>query len=673
MGATIKNVYKSCVVTILVMVALLCAVPWPVLHADIELNSGADSSSDIGLLFAQKPQADLYWKALMHIAKNNRELALKIVTAIKTNNVAFLINVSPVSQPGSINECFDDLFVTIVSHNPQALSFLGLFESIGIREHNAYLNNVSPEAIVDDFNHKKICLNRLKTYSLDRLSADQQVSYKIFCWIFDQAVQGEKFLFHEYEVFPIFSELIAVFTQYHRLEVPEDVENYLIRLSRIPDQLKQTIALLTYQKSHDIQFPLFAIQKLINRIKNLMSPLIADNIFYTHFAANLDKIQGVDKKDVLLRAQSVIKTQVYPALKLLQDHCTQLLETAHTNYGVWALPGGDDYYAFMLKRHTTTNLSADEIHELGLKEIATIQREMRKIFAREGIVDDHKGVGELIQELAKEPRFYYPQSDEGRKQCLAQYETILARCRKDLYPLFDLKPKMPIKIQAVPKQEEEYQSFAYYQLPSMDGLRPGILFANLRNMREVPTYVMETRVIHEAEPGHHFQIALQQELDMPILRKFSGFKGEFTAYSEGWALYAEKLAYEHGFYSSSFDQLGHLQDELFRAVRLVVDTGIHKKRWTREQAIDYMVKMTGMHRGGVVTEVERYFVWPGQACAYKIGQLKILELRNRAQQALREKFDIREFHNVVLKLGDAPLTILEEVVDQYIQQMLPHR
>ncbi|HSW73680.1 MAG TPA: DUF885 domain-containing protein, partial [Candidatus Limnocylindria bacterium] len=295
---------------------------------------------------------------------------------------------------------------------------------------------------------------------------------------------------------------------------------------------------------------------------------------------------------------------------------------------------------------------------------ASIQAVMAAIFSTIGISTQDKSVGVLMQELSQDPQFYYPNTAAGRQECLTDYQTILERSRKELAHLFDLKPKMSVKIQQVPAHEELGKPMAYYFRPSMDGSRPGIFFANLRNMAEVPTYGMETLTIHEAEPGHHFQIALQQEMPLPIIRKIT----TYTAYAEGWALYTEKLAYEHGFYSSPYAQLGHLQDELLRAARLVIDTGIHHKRWSREQAIEYMKDVTGYHHDSAVTEVERYFVLPGQACAYKVGQLKILELRQRAKVALGDRFNIKEFHNVILKTATVPLTILESVIDEYIQK-----
>lgn len=320
----------------------------------------------------------------------------------------------------------------------------------------------------------------------------------------------------------------------------------------------------------------------------------------------------------------------------------------------------------MLRHHTTTNLTADEIHALGLQEVNLIQKEMRLLFAAIGATDTNQNIGALMRELSQNPAFYYPENEEGRRQSVADFEEILTRSRTELAHLFDNTPTRALTIKEVPLHEQESNPSAYYCSPSLDGSRPGIFFINLRAMAEIPKYTMETLAIHEGEPGHHFQLALQAEIDIPLLRKI----GSYTAYVEGWALYAEKLAWEQGFYSSPYAKLGHLQDELLRAVRLVIDTGIHHKRWTREQAIAYMEQETGYHHDTAVTEVERYFVWPGQACSYKIGQLKILELRQRAKDALGEKFDIREFHNVLLKIGAVPLLILEEQINIYINSKL---
>ena len=639
------------------------------------------NESNSGILFAHEPDANLYWQALTCVASNNQEAALKIVETITSHSsMANQVISQVVSKEvdNSLDTLFDKLFIKHISSNPYLLTQLGLFESIGIRRHNAYLNDISPVAVMQDIQNKKLYLHALEQHSPDTLQDtlmdDRKITYKIVHQWLKNLVASEKFLFHEYKInqmFGVLFDLSALFTQYHILEIPEDIEHYITRLAKIPVFLSQTIQFLEHQKHNGIKYPAFALEKTANIIKQLIPENISENIFYSHLAKQINKIKEIDRSTLLAQAKTIIQTKVYPAYQSLLEYCKNMSNQTNTNHGVWALPDGDEYYSCMLKLNTTTNLSADEIHALGLKEVQKIQDEMRAILTIEDIAHANKPIGELMNELAQDPRFYFPDTEDGRQKCLARYYAILERSRTELSPLFDLKPKSSVLIKPVPKHEEEGAPAAYYLGPNINGSRPGTFFANLRNMNEVPTYGMETLLIHEAEPGHHFQIALQLETTMHILRKMIVMSDtNCVAYSEGWALYVEKLAYEQGFYSSSFDCLGHLSDELLRAARLVVDTGIHKKRWTREQAIDYMVQTTGFHRDSMITEVERYFVLPGQACAYKIGQLKILELRKRAQEALGKKFDIREFHNTVLTLGAAPLTILEEVVDQYIQNKL---
>lgn len=623
----------------------------------IMLRAAADS----GILFEHNPYAPLYWKALIQMTKNQKETALKIVQALNTG-APFVLEQK---ESQSIEDLFDQLFLLYAARDPQLLSFLGLFEALGVYEHNAHLTNVSPEVAMQMATEREALLQKMEACAVDSLTPHQHISYKILHWMLKHAVDGHQFLFHDYRInqmFSILSDLTMLLIHYHQLQTERDVLHYLHRLERIPRQLEQTIALLEHQKKSDILLPQFAMARVLTMIDHSLPKDILEHTLYAHLANRIKTIDCADRDAYLKQARQILEQQVYPAYQILRDYCTVMHGQTQSNHGVWALPDGDAYYEYMLQRHTTTMMTADQIHALGLTEVAKIQAQMRSILKTEGLDDPSKTIGQLMQAVSENPEFYFPQNEQGRKECLAHYHAILERARKELYPLFDIKPQYPVHIERVPANEEEGKPGAYYSMPSMDGSRPGIFFANLRNMQEVPIYGMETLTIHEAEPGHHFQLAVQQEMDMPIMRKL----GEFTAYIEGWALYAEKLAYEHNFYSSSFSKLGHLRDELLRAARLVVDTGIHKKRWTREQAIEYMHANTGFHYDSIVTEVERYFVLPGQACAYKIGQLKILELRKRAKDALGDRFDIRQFHNVVLQLGATPLTVLEEVVDAYI-------
>lgn len=563
----------------------------------------------------------------------------------------------------------DDLFVADVRDNSEWFIHRGFFDQFGNFLQNSLLNDVSCQNIRHGFERKKELLKTLEKNKNKMLSVQDHISYKIFHWELTRAVAGESFLFHEYrvtQIFGILSNLISLFTSIHALKSSRDIDFYLARLKTIPEYLEHTIELLDYQQSRGIMLPAFAMEKVIKIIQKMTPRLITENIFYSHLEKLIEPMSPKHKNLYLERARMIIQTHVYEAYERLSQCCTKILRASHSHHGVWALPDGDEYYQYILEKHTTVQLSADEIHELGLQEVAKIHQEMRLLLAQEGVIDPKSNVGKLMQTYAENPRFYYPETDAGRAACLTEFESILARCRKQLAHLFNRKPKKSVHIKAVPSHEEDGMAGAYYARPSIDGTRPGIFFVNLRSMKELPRYEMETLTVHEAEPGHHFQLSLQMEMDIPLQRKL----GTYTAFVEGWALYVEKLAYEENFYSSVAAKLGHLQDELLRAARLVVDTGIHKKRWTREQAITYMKEATGYHQDSIITEVERYFVWPGQACAYKIGQLKILELRQRARSALGNNFDIREFHDVVLTLGAAPLVVLEEVVDLYIHNKL---
>jgi uncharacterized protein (DUF885 family) len=307
-------------------------------------------------------------------------------------------------------------------------------------------------------------------------------------------------------------------------------------------------------------------------------------------------------------------------------------------------------------------MTPEQVHELGLKEVDRIHSEMRSILDNVGLTGET--ISQRMNELRTDPRFQYPSTNEGRQQCINDYQNIINEVDRGITKVFDIRPKVGVKVERVPVFKETGSSGAYYEPASMDGARPGVFFANLRDMKEVPKWSMRTLAYHEAIPGHHFQFGIQQELKgVPTFRKVL----PFTAYVEGWALYAERLAWEEGFEKDPYSDLGRLQDELLRATRLVCDTGIHYKHWTREQAIQYMKDNTGIGELEITSEVERYIVSPGQACAYKVGQLKILELREKAKKELGSKFDIKDFHDVVLKNGAMPLQILEQQVDRYIQ------
>lgn len=620
-------------------------------------------------LFSDKPYGELYWHVFVHAANNDYDQAHKLAEMLKAGDVASSVVFVESEKPAQLKTIFNHVLIRELGNDAQLLSSLGLLESLGINDHNRHLNNVSPDACRARIAAKRQSLAMLKECSLAQATDDQRVAYQVISWLMQHQIDGERFILHEYRVNQMcgqFFDISLLLTQYHSIANDQDARCYLDRLQRIGEQFKQTIEFIDEQRMIGITYPIFALEKTIAQLVMHMPSSLLEHPFYLYFSQQLEALALSNKEELLDQALTILEHQVYPAYAMVRDYCEEFKDQLSTEHGVWALPHGDAYYDYMLKHYTTTTLTAEQIHELGLQEVDRIQQQMRVTLASIGIADENKTVGELMVELGKNPAYYYANTQEGRQQCLRDYQAILDRCKKELHPLFGLKPKSAVVIAAVPVYAEEGAPGAYYIPSTINGSRPGTFFANLRDMREVPTYSMETLAIHEAEPGHHFQVAVQQESDMPFIAKMGLLGGGYHAYIEGWALYVEKLAYEQGFYSSPASELGHLRDELWRAVRLVVDTGIHRKRWTKEQAVEYMVANTGTVRSGVITEIERYFVIPGQACSYKIGQLKILELRDRARKALGNLFTIQAFHDLILRIGACPLTLLEEIVDSWI-------
>lgn len=366
------------------------------------------------------------------------------------------------------------------------------------------------------------------------------------------------------------------------------------------------------------------------------------------------------KNRSLERVKQSIESKVYPAYSKLLILFLEQKKHADSRAGVWKLPDGDLYYIQELKKHTTTELTPEEIHNIGLSEVSRIQNEMEMILKKIG---KNKPIPIAMSELRKDPNFLFPDNEEGKLQALEEYKKILNDSKEKTESLFFKMPKSKVEVERIPIFKEKTAPGAYYDEPALDGSRPGIFYANLRDTKEIPKFGMKTLTYHETIPGHHLQIAIMQELKgLPRFRNTI----TFTAYVEGWALYAERLAKDYNFFQDPYSDLGRLQAELFRAVRLVVDTGLHYKRWSREQAISYMMQNTGMAPKDVTAEIERYIVYPGQACSYKLGMLKILELREKVKARKKETFDIREFHSVVLDNGSLPLSILEKLIQDQL-------
>jgi uncharacterized protein (DUF885 family) len=383
------------------------------------------------------------------------------------------------------------------------------------------------------------------------------------------------------------------------------------------------------------------------------SPLWED--FSNKIAAlTREQVDDATKKTLLADARSALLEAVRPAYRELIAALEEHAKTANDDDGVWKLPDGAAYYAARLKKETTTLLTAEEIHALGLREVGRIHEEMRGIMSQTGFKGDLTAFFKFMRE---DSRFYFPNTPEGKKAYMDRATQLIDTMRSRLDEIFLTKPKAQMIVRAVEPFREQTAGMAFYQPGTPDGARPGIYFANVFDMAAMPSYEMEALAYHEGIPGHHMQIAISQELTgVPSFRKFSP---DNTAYVEGWALYCEQLPKNMGLYQDPYSDFGRLAMELWRAARLVVDTGLHAKRWTRQETIDYLKANTSNSESDITNQTDRYIVMPGQATAYKIGMMKILDLRAMARRELGAKFDLREFHDVILKDGAVPLDELE--------------
>jgi uncharacterized protein (DUF885 family) len=573
------------------------------------------------------------------------------------------------AKPLSINWFYTRLFGQFALDNPELLTQMRMLEPIGIRGHNAKLADASPAETERSFAKLKTNYATLKSYDTSNYTGQDRISYEILDYFLGVQVRGEPWRYHNFPVnqmFGIQSALPNLLTETQQVNDATDAEHYLARMALFPKKMDEVIESLKLRESKNIIPPKFVVEKVGEQIKSFVAPGAMGNTIALSLKTKLAKIpaEKMDqaKRDAFAkRAEESVTANVIPAYNKLAAYIETLRAKALRNDGAWSLPDGDKYYDYAIEMHTTTKMKADDLHQLGLSEVARIGAEMDKILEEAGYKQGTRA--ERLAALSKSPTQTYANDDADRAQVLKDYGTIIDEVSAGLDPYFAVKPKAKVVVERVPVFTEKTAPFAYYNAPPFDGSKPGVFYANLRKVDEIAKFGMRTLAYHEAVPGHHFQIAIAQELKgLPIFRNVL----PFTAYAEGWALYAERLAWETGFQKNPLDNLGRLQAEIFRGVRLVVDTGIHAKRWTREQAIEYMIVNTGMAELEVIAEIERYFVAPGQALAYKVGMLKILALREKAKQSLGAKFDLRDFHDVVLKNGSLPLDVLERVVNDYI-------
>jgi uncharacterized protein (DUF885 family) len=571
-------------------------------------------------------------------------------------------------KPFFIRTFYEKVFVQVALDSPEMLSSLHMVEGLGIQGHNRKLDSASEAEGTRIMERLRADLATLHSYDTTSMRGQDRLNYQVLNWYMTNAANASTFRYYNYPVnqmFGVQNEFPSFMASVHQVHNRRDADYYNQRLAAVRVKFTQVLEGLKIREQHGVIPPTFVIDKVLAEMSGLVAQQPEQNILYTSLVEKLKKAKGLDaaaQAEVLAETKRQITGNVYPAYRQLIIYFTALRPRSTNDAGVWKFPDGKAYYAHCLRSSTTTNLSAAQIHALGLSEVVRITAEMESILQAEKVAGADS-VGPTMTRLGEELRFSYPDTDSGRANILADYRGILTDVNQGLSSAFRIRSKAKLEVRRVPVFKEKTAPGAYYERGALDGSRPGVFYASLYDVKATPKFGMRTLAYHEGIPGHHFQIGIAQELKgLPTFRSLV----PFTAYSEGWALYAERLASELGFEKDPYNNLGRLRAELFRAARLVVDTGIHDQRWTREQAIDYLRRTTGMALSDVTAEVERYIVMPGQACAYKVGMLKILELRERAKAQLGARFDLRDFHDAVLKNGALPLEVLEQVVNDYI-------
>ena len=574
-----------------------------------------------------------------------------------------VIEKTAVNESEKANAIFEAMFMENVMASP-------IYQTIlSIKTDYDKWDEQGEDADAQDLARTKRHLKQLTQIDASKLDNQASLSYRLLKQGLENDISDDKWRYHNYPVNQMYgghSMLASFLINQHQVGSIKDANAYISRLNGIPRYLEQLENNLTIRVKKDIIAPKFVFPLVIFDSTNIITGAPFDSTEDSTLWADIKgKINSLDveysqKEALLEKAKQALLTQVKPAYNKLINFIRQLETKADNRDGVWKLPQGKQFYNHILASTTTTDMTADQIHELGLAEVDRIHQEMRGIMNKVGFKGDLQAFFIFMRE---DKQFYYPATHAGRDDYLHDAITLIDTMSSRLDEVFNLKAKASMIVKRVEKFREKSAGKAFYEQASPDGSRPGTYYANLYDMKAMPTYQMEALAYHEGTPGHHMQISIAQELSgIPKFRKF----GHYTAYVEGWGLYSEYFPKEMGLYSDPYSDFGRLSMELWRSCRLVVDTGIHVRKWTREKSINYYVNNTPNAKSDAVKMVERHIVMPAQATAYKVGMLKILTLREKAKETLGNKFDIREFHTIVLKNGPLPLDVLEAQVNHWI-------
>ena len=580
--------------------------------------------------------------------------------------------------PPNINLAVERLGLRMLGMNPEMFSSLGLVDNTPLDFHSGNLTDASPGQMSRSQHLDREGLRLIRRFNPEKLTGQQWITYHLMRWYYEQNLRGHRFEYHWVtdpvymgpypvnQVFGVQVDLINFLSTIHTIKSRRSVRRYLQRLDEVQWKMEGLIQSLQSRAEEDVIPPQFVLEKSLGQVRAFLETPTEENPLYTSLLERMQQSGRFGPRAQARwagKAAKIIEQTVQPAYHALEAVLQGQLEETLEGDGVWRLPAGQEYYAFLLRYHTTTDLTADEIHELGIAEVARLMDEVREVLAEMGLPTDYPNA--QLKVLMGDPAYHYQGEDAG-EEILKDYQAILDEVNALTPEIFSFGPLDEIVVKRLPEYKEGDSPIAYAEAPAMDGSRPGTMWINLRNPDNVYRWGMRTLAYHEGIPGHVYQMAQAQKIrGLPTFRRAFFF----NAYIEGWALYAERLGWEMGLEDPA-SNLGRLQALLWRAARLVVDTGIHAKRWSRQEAIDYMVAVTGLPERDVISEVERYVVMPGQACAYYIGYLKLLALRQKVESTLGEAFSLQDFHDVIIKNGGLPLTLLETVVNDYVDQVM---
>ncbi len=568
----------------------------------------------------------------------------------------------PPATANDTRQQLDALFENYFEDNLRANPLLATY--IGDHRYDDQLpNSIGPQYLADARAMNQKYLAAIRALDPDLLAPADRISYDIFLYEREREARGERFPF---QLLPInqAGSLLTVMpalgsgTNAQPFETVADYEDWLRRLDGLIVWMDQAIVNMREGATRGVVQPRAVMDKVLVQLDAMVVPQAQDSQYYAPIRAFPASFSATDRERLTAKYTSKLDDSLLPAYQRLRDFVRDE-HLPHTRSSVaWtALPDGQAWYAYYVQEHTTTNLTPDEIHALGLGEVKRILGEMDNVRQQVGFKGNLEA---FFTFLETDPQFYFTRGSD----LLDGYRALKTRIDAALPRLFSVLPRADYEVREVEAFRAQSAAGAYYQQPSADGSRPGVFYVNTYNLKAQPKFGMETLSLHEASPGHHFQVSIQQELDgVPRFRRFGG---DYTAYVEGWALYAESLGKELGLFTDPYQWYGRLNDEQLRAMRLVVDTGLHAKGWTREQAIKFMLDNSTMAESDVISEVERYIAWPGQALGYKVGDLRIQGLRRKAEQALGPKFDLRDFHREVLSDGAVPMDVLEAKVERWI-------